>query len=195
MDRMMKRTALTAEDFEAVELYMLCDGSTFEELDFGLNHKFGTLFGEKGRDAEIALLEEKLQFRFPASYIKAVVGLAGDTASSNFRSGWWRVVNDPDALILWSFTLSLSGEPSPKYPDENALLIAEKFEAAGLAGVPFGHGFRIDKINRVATDGWLYFNRNDGSLHFAEFDFTGTFLIAPDFETMMGQAVFVGYDA
>lgn len=191
MDMTLKRTALDAADVQYIEDYFLGEGASFEDLDFGMNEKFGTPFGERGRDAEIALLEQKLRFRFSASYIKAATGINGDWASLYFHEGWWRVLYTPEAAVLWSSTLSLSIEPSVKHPDENTLLIAEKFAAAGFDAIPFGQARRVDRAANISTDGWLYFNRADGAVGFTEFDFTKTFAIAAGFDPMMAKAVFV----
>lgn len=195
MARKLERRSIDAESIDYYNMYIDYEGEYYRENGGDFNVKHGTLFGARGRDTEIALLEEKLSFRFPPEYIEIAVGEGGNRASAHFRSGWWKVLNDEEAIVLWAFTLSLSGDPKADYPHENTLAIEEKFRKAGVAGVPFGNGFRIEKRAMVSTDGWLYFDRADRSLCFAEFDFAKTSPIARDFLGMMEQAQFVGFDA
>lgn len=187
----MKRVTLDAASMDYIEELLRGEVASFEDLDFGLNENFGTRFGEKGCDAEIALLEEKLRFRFSASYVRAATGINGDYASLHFRDGWWRVLETSEAVVFWSSTLSLSGAPSAKHADENTLLVTEKFETAGLQAIPFGQARRIQKSERMSTDGWLCFDRADARVRFAEFDFAATYAIATGFDAMMAHAAFV----
>lgn len=169
------------------------EGQSFEVV--GINVKHGTCFGPGGREEEVALLEQQLGFRFPSAYVRTVTDTNGTIAAGHFRSGWWKVLDDAADMVLWSFSLSLSGRPAADSPDENTLVIEEAFRAAGVSGVPFGDGFRVDKATLEAVEGWLYFDRADNAPHFADKDFGRTFALAPDFPAMMRQARFAGYDA
>ena len=191
MHQAPSRGPLGTDSDADLEIYFGESGIAYSD-EFKLDFEFGTVFGELGRDAELALLEAELGFRFPPEYVHAATGYFGDEAVGYFRYGWWRVLNTEATAVIWLHTLSLSGKPSAEAPHENTLTIEAKFRQAGVAGIPFGRAAGIDRTAAVQTDGWLYFDRTDRSIHFAEFDFARIFPVSPSFRAMMQKAHMMG---
>ncbi len=194
--RKMSKGPIDQEDYDE---YFSWQGMSYAEV--GLSVKHGSLFkhGAEGWRSQVAVLERKLDFQFPAEYLEVITDPHGEgrneSSSVHFRSGWWRVLNSDDVMVLWSFSLSLQEISSDDWPQENTLIIEEQFRQAGLRGVPFGQGFRICKKTLTCIDGWLYFDRDDLTLRFTDFDFAYTLPLAPSFLIMMKTADMIGFDA
>lgn len=101
---------ISKEDFEE---YFESTGDRFQDAGIGFKH--GTGFGPQGMDAEIQLLEKILNFKFPSDYLDIITD-GGQMANGHFGSGWWRVKNTDDEMVLWSFSLSLR----PRYTEHTA---------------------------------------------------------------------------
>ncbi len=185
---------ITAENFAE---YFMGKGSPF--ADVGMCFKHGSSFGDKGMVEEVRELERLLNFKYPEKYLDIITD-GGAFADAHFSSGWWRVQNTLDEMILWSSPLSLRPTYHTSTVDhENTLRVHESLKKQNFDHIPFGRAFRIDRQNlsehgaMPIDEGWLYFNKQNLAVHYTDDQLAITSDIAETFMQMMHEADFIGY--